>query len=717
MNDAYQRLDLVKSILETNCMHDKQFILNLLKNNLQQAKKACEASNLSRDYLNHQYLKYNHFIKEISIKIDVEMKDKLAQLIEQLFESTQLDIEKSNNVIQSIHRANAFYKKYSHEDYHDHTDIITALAYKLKNMMTQNQKLLPMHCQRIIQLLMQFYPEIQKEQIEKMHELLIKLPEEINSSNQMQEAQTLHFLINYLETPFLSEETLAIALQRHKTIAKMYHEKWIDDILFYETPNIENAHTKILVLYIKNVLLNLTPTSASLTLDNFDNNKLCLSFSQISKSFPFIKDDLEKNIFNKINNHFLIKENLTQTSYQMNLGKLRMLINKIDAFFSNKELAANLKKSVQAVCVDMTKAYCIDCLRNNSPLDEDYLNNLNTLLNETLYSDLRNDSDVLSYIKHYVGQYNGAHNHFALLLTQLLPPNDISLQRYAEKRSNYIESQRSATKNDYVLYAYLDDGMNMATRLETFKNAMLPYCKSALENDTWNEDKACLIELICDKDAIIHYRKKFLNITLKKIINKTDTDASLNQAIESFLKAINPGKSINEYADNDLQSYLVKCINECDWSLPLETLITHFGQDDILKQLHVNLLIHYLDQKNHFIDDWLGLTIKNHTARLSNEACATFFIHFFGQKNIQTICHSLEKLAAPLTTVLDETSMQSLAESDYAQLKNSLLTLKPLITFYLCFGKNLSVKNTLAHLDAIHKKLSYATNYLPSSMV
>jgi hypothetical protein len=726
LEEAHKQKDLTMTLLQSDGIKDKSFILNLLKNNLRHAIIAYQMQHASLTFYNNQHNKYLSLLKEISMKMQIDIQEKINAIIENSLGPDEIDDVKLKTIFEQIERANLFHQKYLNQDYVISNDVIVALAYKIKEMLGQQQPITLTHCQRLFELLKKTCPDAKKEQLEKLNEKLLNLSHEAQKLTQAKQAEILHFLINYLEAPLLTKDTLAIALQRHKEIAKLHHEKWVDSIVYADAPPINNESLNTVALYIKNVLLNLVNVTPSLDLDSFDENDLLTILDDIKNNlvfetlipeqpcstpycdhFNFIKDDLEKNILKKLNDVFSIQHYLYQEqNHCVNLEKLKDLLNRSHRFFSDTEKSALLHKTIKQACLSLATTYCILCIEQNVAPNMDYLKELDAILGATLLPELRYQKELKDILRNYIDTFSGDNNHFADLVLALLPPGELCVRTYVEKRLRYIKAHMTASKRDYAFFYFFCSEPSIANLFNECKKSILISLQSLANNTAspWEEKLAVLIELFCDEDWVIAYRQKHL-LELTEKATAPNNDEESNALFSVFLDTINHARAIKKYGNSDLYEQLNNAIDKQPWSMLLENIVTHCGHYGQRWQLHYKHLTHYLNDSLNFTHEWIGQEIANKTAMMPDEIANTFFLTFFGAKYIKQLCNKIDHFSQILIKAHKTLGLTPLSETNYQALKQLIECIKPLSRLYQLYGDNKTTKNLFLTLDEIERKI------------
>lgn len=724
---------LTKQILCSGAMKDKSFILNILKNNLKYAFSACGDMNVKNhrlaDFLNEQQRKYTHILKEINAKITIDIETTMDLILDNLFNGTLIDGALADEAAGKIEKSRLFNKKYLNEDCFHPGDIILALAERIKEMMAQQRELTPRHCGDIFNLLMKLHPEIIGDRGKKLRGALDNLPKELGALHHAKQSEVLHFIIHYIEAPTLSEDSLAAALSRHRAIAGIYQEKWIASIDYPDHSFPPGEKLNIIALYIKNVLLNIIRISPSIDLDNFDNNGLCLLLANIEKRHSisthhlyFIKNDLERNILEKLNDSFLLKKYLFQENKdRVDLNKLLLLLDRIDHFFTGKENKAILVQSITQACYSIIKSYCIHVIEKDTVPDSAYIKELLSILGITALEKLRRDNEMREVLKQYINTYHGHSNHLSVFLIHLFPFNEPYIYRYAEERLNYIKSSRAAAEDDYAFFFYFCSDTKIAALFNGYKVFMQKMIQGLLNatSSPWERNLASLVELFCDKDAIITYRQKRI-LELLDLAKKNIGDNDGGKLFSEFLSTINQSRFIHKHSKTHailpktpltLRNKIKDLIMNSPWSLLLENIVIACGSRQQRRQLHYQLLHHHLILSLPFTGKWLDKQIND-----QNDASRKdFFLDFFGEKNIKNICEILDILAQKLIRANDRICPQTPSPTDHKQLTQLIECIRPLALFYQLHGNKKSTSELFLNLAEIEKNITL--HFKLSSMI
>lgn len=728
LEKAYDISSLVKELLHTDCTQDKLFLLNNLRNNLKYALSLYEinadsANNPMSIFLKQQQKKYRTLLKEINKKIIIEIESAMNLILDCTFEAGNVNDEQMNSAIKMLERAANFNKKYTDDEYFLPGDIILALATKLKEMIKQQKEITPLHCQSMLKLIKKFHPNLRADQEKKLKEALINLPKELEKLNQTRPAEVLHFIMNTIEMAFLSDETLPLALHRHREIARNYHEKWIDSIAYTGPSMSANDNLNLIALYIKNVLLNLIKISPTITLDSFDNNNLYELLKNIEKRQPltqkdnhfyFIKNDLENNIFKKMNDSFLIKNYLFDEKNQhIDTQKLARLLKRIECFFTSPDNRSVLLTSITQACFSLIKNYCIHVIEKDTAPDMEYLHTIHSLLGSSLTAKLRQDKEMKEAIKNYINTYNGASNHLSDFIIHLLPMQEPCIYSYAEKRLAYIKSSMTASVDDYAFFSFFCAEPKIALLFSQYKEIMQHVLQNtANESKAWNQQSAYLIELFCDNDTVIAYRQK-------RIIEFLDMNyvapEEANNLYSTFSRTLNHSRFLHKQINKNrilprknanLHKKISAAVNEKPWSLLLEHCVQQCANHNQIWKLHGKLIQYYLEKRLDCTQDWLGQNIQNIDEDQSKTEMDLFFFAFLGEKSIKKICEKIDPLIQELCLATKDICGQPLSQQRYQEIMNLLHCLKPFACLYGLYGENPTNKEAFANINEIEKKIN-----------
>jgi|SRR5579885_2876972 hypothetical protein len=749
--EAYKESNLASILLNSDWLNDKGFVLNKLKSlwkraRLEQQKIPGKATDPLHNALTKIFAEqdkiYKSLLDQLSLKITIEIQNQINLLNDSIFSNKNIDHEIILTTLKQIKNAGCYARKFMDLNYCSYTDIILALANKIKIRVATNQDITPYHINNIISVIKLICPEKRNEEFAPLKAALAKLPESAQKINENNESGFLHLLVNIIESSMLSRERLQTALYRHHHIAAIYGETWDDE--FDNPGKIADDQKYMLTIsgYIKNVLLRIIEISPYIDFTNFDKNEMCAllddlendmagktSSSSLDKQLiPEIRTRLQRAIRFKLNDLFLLKSYLYSSNSQLiNIEKLKSLLNRIENFFTDIESKKTLLELISTAVQSLVKNYCLNVIESNSRFDISYINELNAVAGEDILQGIHDDRDLKKTLVTYISTYDGTQNNLSWLLTHLLPAAETEktgdlLLNYAKKRLDFIKFSRSASPDDYHFFAAYSGIPAIAELIDDTRGALRNFLLSSMNNavSPWSLDTAILAELFCDDAAIFQYRLK----RVIELANRADPrldNLTMKAQFREFLSTINPHKSIHgriidpaikAAGDQTLLHYLDNVIATQPWTILLEMIVAKCGTDNQLQRLHLMHTMHCIDQHIDLGKEWIGMQILAGSTEPAEEnspndddAIKHFFNHFYGDEGCKKLIVRLESALQELFRINNDLNAKEISNEEYKRLISLIASIKPLKTFFRIYGTSKPAKSTFASLDEIEKKI------------
>lgn len=729
------------AILNGSAMAKKNSLLNkilyALSNNAAELKKINKTLPIWKavNELNQELRSdVDSYFRELCAELEIKVTRQMNALIDMVFANKPFSQEAAIEILDQLENTNHFYKINLNVNYTYRTDIILAMAQKLKNIITSNQDITPSHITNIIKLIKHMHPEKSDAGLLSIKSALAKVTTSTQRLYEANEADFMHLLVNLIETPLLSRERLPEALNRHHYIISAYEQKW--DTRFNTTSTLDTDQQHILNLcsYISNVSLNIAAISPYTDLSNFDNNPICATLLEMEarlKNIP--KISIEKNvdiislkiayeseIAKHLNDLFQIKSYLHSPALNcIDLEKLKTLIARINKFFiadSNKKI---MLEAVSSAVESLVKKYCLHIMENNLSPDITYIDQLDLIIGEDSIKRVSKDADILKTLGSYIETNDGTQNNLAYLFKHIVPaaennPYTNKLERYAKKRLEYILLSRQATIDDYYFFDHYANFPTISSYIQDVKAQLKKTLESALTAEKpWNPQTASLIELFADRQSVSAYRTKRILELLQSAEKSSDTPKS-HQLFKEFHSTVFKKISFNGRIIDDkfkidgkqtLESYLNQLINTTPWSFLLEKIIESAGSKEQLRHLHFIACMRIIETKHNCGDEWPGKTLAFFNDPDYQSEAKDFLIAFFGEAYISKLTEKIETLLSALSVTNIALTDGTLSEEQYKQNLALIACAKPLAIIYSTFGKNEVIKAHIANLNEIENKL------------
>lgn len=743
--------EIVTTILESDTLSDESFVINKLYNLLQLAKqdhvkhlskRADELSNNASKIICSHEKKFDASLEEISMRLGVNIENALDSILNNVFADKEIEFDAIIQVASNTDRARLFNKYYLKNDFYAPGDIILALAHRIMRELVNKGKLDPKSCHNMLRLMMSFYSQIRSAQIDQFREIFQKLPLTTERIKEAKRAEQLHCLVNQLEIPFLSEDHITTATNRHKHIAQMLDEKWIDINSPIEPNNDIQRKINLMIEYLENVLIKLVQPSRCVNLDNFDSTQDCILCTKLNnhirqkhatpiqvKLTGKIKNEYEALLSSILNDHLSIKSHLLlNATNQIDTKKLFLLRKKVEAFFSDANHKKNLIHSINKSCFSLLKTYIIECIQQDKKPDINQIHEINEILETNLCHQLCHDDGIKKLLAGYISSYDGTTSHLSLLLTELVPPNaecEALIVKYAQKRLEYLKTG-DVDPDDYRFFSHYTSIPEVAILVEKTKIKLRENISTAIIDPTakWDGNIAAMIEFFGEDHEVNAYRVKFL----VEIIN---TDKGRSSQIEikinhftHFLSRVNKARLFDgKIADIKtpiagnitLDKYFDILVKNKEWSLLTEKIIKHCGSRAQQNELHFLLLSTHLDHRNNFSGTWLGSqinTLANHKSdnndfgsSLMSDMTKLFYQELLGDNHIKQILEKVDLLLKELQQNTTDDKQRAPDKKRYEEELNIIRCIKPLQAFHAVFSSNSALKAFFIDIDEIEKKL------------
>lgn len=451
--------------INSDALHDRSHALNKLHHLVKLAeaehinitlKKPFELKNSISKFINENIKKYNNILNDLLIKMNFEIENQLDHILETLFNKHEVDYDEINSVIKRINAAKHFNNHYLNNDFLANGDIILILATRLVGKISSNRKISAKQSENLYKLMNAFLPHIASDHLRRVQETFRKLPEVLDKYKDIKGSQLLHYLVNYLESPFLTTDQINLPLTRHKHIASNFDEKWEESV---ETNDNEiQKKINLLISYLKNVSMKLLQFATCINLDDFDNTHGCIICAELRKfmqdgviseaqksTIGALRLEYELAVLNKINSSLQIKIYLhSEDEKKIDSDKLRLLCGRFNLFFTNESCKKTMLQAVGNSCLSLLKSYILNAVENETTPDITFIKELNLILGENLFQQLCNDMDIKKIMHTYISTYDGTKTNLSRLLTELIPPDrecEKLLISYAKKTFRFHQNQ------------------------------------------------------------------------------------------------------------------------------------------------------------------------------------------------------------------------------------------------------------------------------------
>lgn len=756
IQEAKSTIGISDAILNMDDKSKKTFVLNRLRAHLNNAIKEYESqvsSSIitSQDPVATDLRDYEKSLGTLANEIELDLiaivNKKIEALTESTRNSTKLDYDAMMAAVEHAKKLGEFSKLYLGKRYQPASDIIIAVAHNIRHLITHNKKITPEQCERFASLITTFYPAMDSEQIKELKLQLQLLPKHISSLHTGNASQLLHYLVNYLEKPFLSKRALITPLARHEHLAKQANEAWEEPSLRPEPKTRKQKHYARISTYVSNVTLPLLEAFPTITIDNFDNTTIFVLCEDLKRAVNEPKSELlpaqlnylrelrsifEDVVCKKLDDHFSLKDylfgNQTKT---IDLQKLNHLLRKIQNFFSSNSNKDNLLSNISRACVALLKVYFLNLIEHDGTPDMVYLQRINEALGINLLEELCKDEQIRLLLKNYIRTFDGTKSNLSHLLTTLTPIDNLCdcekyISAYAIKRLDYLKSSRDITQEDYYFYNHYRSMPAIGTALSESKNKFANEISLILKNEQahWHKNNAKVIELFGENAQVKQYRLKRVLSLLAKEKNKTIDTEMAERLMTDFLNTINYTREKNSSlldlststeSGTTLQVLLDNIISERSWSPLLENIIKNFGTSAQLHRLHAKALRECLIKREDISQSILGRLLNNAAPRLtelktmgaslSEEVAKLSYEELLDQDSIKALCQELEPLMQSLMAIDKNLNKQDILRSDHLRLKKLIACIKPFAGLYQTYGKDQKIKDNFFQLDEIERKI------------
>lgn len=753
LEQAYKETDLAKKILEDDAVDNPASLILKLHSALGKCQIQTRSINnnnvlhkAANDITGELKASVDSFIAQLTIQVDIQTSKKMARLIDEIFSTKAFEYETILTINEQLSNVNKYYEIFLQQSYHPRTDIILAIANKIKNIISSNQDITPTHITNIIKLLKQLNPDKENNDLLLLKNSLAKATGSTQKIYEENESGFLHLLVNLLETPVLTTKLMPTALERHRHINSIYGESW--DTRFEVTPDADSnaAQTQNTCSYISNVLLRITPISPFIDLSNFNKNKIWADLSEMEGGIPDsphsqsiksihiqpLKKQLDAAMTVKLNDLFQLKQHLySQTQSCIDTQKLKALLTKINVFFVNDADKKILIDAIQKACESIIKQYCLMIIAKDMPLNVTHLNEVNEILGVDCIKRLCKDGELLRTIASYIQTSDGTKNNLAYLFKHIAPASEANpyarqLEQYARKRLDYIVSSRQVTMNDYFFFEHYSSFKSVASYLADVRAKHQPNLQKTIDaKDTpWNVNTACFIELLGNENQIFAYRLKRI-LELLSLVNTNPVDDNTSRLLFNefeatiFSHTMSDGYPINKKILIDgkqtIDQLIMTITNDCVWSLLTEDIIQLTGSFEQLQSLHTNHTMRMLDKLVSCESTWLGKQLNPPTNPNVNSEFPSFspstiinriFLErFYGAENLKKIITKMDTLLSDLLVPPKEGAAGQLTKDEYKQKLAIVDCIKPLATIYLNCGANPQNIEYVKKIEAIEKKI------------
>lgn len=730
LQDVSGQKNLGVLIINSNLLHDKSQALNKLHHLIELVtiehanltkKKPFELKNSVSKFIAENTKKYNSILNDLFIKINFEIENQLDHILDAILEKNEVDYDEINSVIKRITIAKHFNNHYLKNDFLASGDIILVLATRLVGEISSNQKINAKQCENLYKLITVFYPHIVSDQLRQLQETFKKLPESINKFKDIKGSQLLHYVINYLEFPFLTSDQINLPLTRHKHIAKSFDEKWEDHIQInqHETQN----KIDLLISYLKNVSMKLLQFATCINLEDFDNTHGCRICAELKNYIQDgvisetqktiiseLRNEYELAVLNKINNNLQIKSYLyLANEKKMDLDKLRLLCGRINLFFTNAAYKKMMLQAVTNSCLALIKNDILNAVENEIVPDITYIKELNLILNDNLFLQLCNDNDIKKIMHSYISTYDGTKTHLSRLLTELIPSDrecEKLLITYAKKRLDFAKSSQDITSEDYYFFSHYLTIPDIATFFNITKQSIHSTLQPITTNPNieWQTNYAKFIELFGDDNAIKQYR-------LKKILELLNVPSMKHaeQVFSEFMGTINKTRLFNNQIiepntiiinNISLEDYLNDLISRSAWSPLLELITSNIGTKTQQQKLHTNAANQLLLQKSKII--WPGPVFNQSK---NDNTAKQFYLDYFGEENAKKICQLLDLQINNLAKIISSANTNEILHHELEALNKEIELIRPLQHFHKVMSEHKDAQLFCSNLDSIKSKL------------
>ncbi|VVC76706.1 hypothetical protein AQUSIP_20310 [Aquicella siphonis] len=747
IEEAHQDVRLASNALKQGKLEDKGFVLNKLKSLMkymaqEERRIAGQKPGALRDLLiksiQDQNKVYARFLEELSIKFEIEVKSLVSDLTDHILSGARLNAETLSCALDQIRQARLFFRNFPHEHYHSGSDLFLALASRIKHLILSNHDLTPEQINNIIEFIPYISPKKNDKDYSSLKKALAKVSDSAKKLHEENEAGLLHLLVNILESPSLTQDSLATAVKRHQHIAETYGEEWSPAFTITPGMTTEQIYLFSICAYVKNVMLKISALSPYIDFGNFDDNEILTLFNNIRQDCerdikqPMIRKDvlaslraeLERCILARINDFFMIKSYLyLPDADNISVNRLALLLTRINEFFTNIECRKIILESLSKSILSLVKQYCIRCVEKNEKPDMEYFSNISTLAGEDLIAGLGGDEDMIKILSAFADTYDGTTPYLEPLLTRLFaklntPAQNSIITRFAKRRLDYILHCQEADPDDYLFFSQYSSQSVISGMLQSARRQFAPVIQSSLADAAaaWKPAAASIIELFGDEKSVYAYRmKKILELISLSAPGRID-DRAAKILFEIFTSTLNSRISIENHildiktpvdSHFNLKTYLDHLIAGQTWSFMLEQVVHVCGSQEQKQELHLRHTLHYLDNPADFSAAWLGQALADAQTRRPDdrEKEVRFYTQFYGEKNIKRLTDRISLLLRDLIEANHHLDSREITRFEYKNLLTVIACVKPLASLYTIYGNNREAKTFLSGIDEMKKKI------------
>lgn len=753
LEKAYKETDLPKNILEGDAVENPASVIIKMHSALRKCQEQRQSiknnpvlQKSASDITSELQASVDSFISQLTIQVDIQVSKKMTKLIDEIFSTKALEQETILITIEQLNNANQYYEIFLQQSYHARTDIILAIANKIKSIVSSNQDITPTHITNIIKLLKHLNPEKENSDLLLLKNSLAKATTSTQKLYEENECGFVHLLVNLIETPTLTTKSMPNAIERHRHINQTYGEPWDNRFDIVEESDSNAIQTEHTCSYISNVLLKITPISPFIDLSNFNKNKIWADLAEMEGTIPdtphsqkiknmhiqVLKRQLDAAMTVKLNDFFQLKQYLySPTLNCIDTQKLSSLIRRINHFFVYDTDKKVLIDAIHKACESIIKQYCLMIIGKDLPLNISHLNEVNQILGVDCIKQLSKDGELLRTLSTYIQTSDGTKNNLSYLFKHIAPASENNpyarqLEQYAKKRLDYIISSRQVSMNDYYFFEHYSSYKSVGNYLNEMRTKQQPALeKISLDKEApWNANMANFIELLGSEKQILGYRQKRLFELLALIkVNSVDENTSklLFSEFEAtiFPHTLAHGLPIDTTTpiDNKLtiEQLLNNIINESPWSLLLVEVIHLAGTEEQKQLLHTTHTLHLLDKLENCTATWLDKQINPPIVKpISTEfptlltppqSSRTSLTKFYGSDSIKKIILRMETLLTDLATPPKDQTTGQLSKDEYKHKLAIIDCIRPFTIIYENFGANAQHTEYIKQLGEIEKKI------------